>query len=67
MSTPAVLWNIFLGAMGLAYITYGKTHRKAIPLLGGIVLILVPYFIDTTYLLIGVMLFVMASSYFINI
>ena len=67
MTTSSLLWNIFLSAAGLAYITYGKTQRKVIPLLGGIVLMLAPYFVDKGYFLFGILFFVITSSYVINV
>ena len=63
MSTAYILWNIFLGALGFAYIIYGKKQRKAIPLLGGIVLIVLPYFTSLTYIYMMVLFLVALGSY----
>ena len=67
MSSTLILLSILLGAVGIAYITYGKTQRKAIPLLGGVVLLVMPYFSSQSYLLIAVLILVIVLSYFFNI
>jgi hypothetical protein len=67
MSTSFILWSIFLGAIGIAYITYGKQQRKAIPILGGIILLILPYFTVNSYLLSAGLITVIGLSYFINV
>jgi len=66
MTTTYILWNIFLGALGIAYITYGKVQRKAIPLLGGILLLVLPYLTSNIYIIIGGVLSVILLSYIIK-
>jgi len=48
------IWGIVLGAIGMGYFTYGKQQRKIIPLISGVGLFVLPYFVDNlTLLLIG--------------
>ncbi|HHB95226.1 MAG TPA: hypothetical protein ENK88_08780 [Campylobacterales bacterium] len=48
------IWGIILGAIGMGYFTYGKQQRKIMPLIGGVGLFVLPYFVDNlTLLLIG--------------
>jgi len=67
MTTSLILWSIFLGALGIAYITYGKKQHKAIPLLGGVILLVLPYFTTNIYILVCTLILVVLSAYFINI
>ena len=48
------IWGIVLGAIGMGYFTYGKQQRKIMPLISGVGLFVLPYFVDNlTLLLIG--------------
>ena len=67
MSTSFILWSIFLGAVGIAYMTYGKQQRKAVPLLGGMILLVLPYFTFNSYFLSAGLITVIGLSYFINV
>ena len=42
----ALLIGIFTGALGLAYITYGKRQTKFVPLIAGVALCSYSYFVD---------------------
>ena len=63
MSTSYILWSIFLGALGIAYVVYGKKQRKAVPLLGGIVLLVLPYFSSNNLVFVGVLITIIVVSY----
>ncbi|HFD13914.1 MAG TPA: hypothetical protein ENJ34_01265 [Epsilonproteobacteria bacterium] len=67
MSTAYILWNIFLGALGFAYLIYGKKQRKAIPLFGGVGLMVLPYFTSEWYFYVLGVFVVIVSSYIIKI
>ena len=41
-----VVIGIITGALGVAYIVYGKRQTKFVPLIAGVVLCAYPYFID---------------------
>jgi len=67
LSTSYILWNIFLGTLGLSYIMYAKNRKKLMPFLGGIVLVSIPYLTENTYLYFFALMAVLFSSYFISI
>ena len=47
MATPALLsLNLLLGAFGLAYFVYGKKNGAMVALMGGVCLMIFPYFIS---------------------
>jgi hypothetical protein len=43
----ALLIGIFTGALGMAYIVYGKRQTKFVPLIAGVALCAYSYFIDS--------------------
>ena len=54
MSTSSILWSVLLGSLGAGYALYGKKQRALVPFLSGVALMLFPYFIHNTYLLVVV-------------
>ena len=53
MSTSILLIYIFFGSVAFAYMTYGKSQRKAVALFSGIGLAVLPYFGLDMWLMIG--------------
>jgi len=50
-STAQLLWGVVLGSIGLGFFIYGKKQKAIVPLIVGIVLMILPYFISNGYLL----------------
>lgn len=50
----SVIANILFGAFGLGYFVYGKRQKKSVPFICGISLMVFPYFVSNTVLLISV-------------
>ena len=59
--------GVLFGSIGLGFFIYGRKQRKVVPLLCGIVLMIVPYFIPNTLLLFVVGTVLVAVPYFIRI
>jgi hypothetical protein len=59
-----LLWGVVFGSIGLAYFVYGKKQQRFVPLLCGIALMVYPYFISNTVLLVAVGLIISAVPYF---
>jgi hypothetical protein len=53
MSNSAILWSVLFGSLGAGYALYGKKQRALVPFLSGLALMLFPYFIHNTYLLVA--------------
>ncbi|HVN42232.1 MAG TPA: hypothetical protein VMT50_05565 [Steroidobacteraceae bacterium] len=52
MPTPAVLFaGLLFGCAGLGIFLYGRKQAKFVPLLGGLLLMVLPYLIDEAWLL----------------
>jgi len=67
MSTSILLIYIFLGSVAMAYMVYGKSQRKAVALLSGIGLAILPYFGLELWLMVLLTLLMMALPLFIRI
>ena len=68
MNNPSTLiWGIIFGSIGLGFFVYGKKQKAIIPLLSGIGLMIVPYFISNMYILILSGIIMVALPYIIKI
>jgi hypothetical protein len=54
MTGTTLFLLLLTGSVGAGYFIYGKKQRKLIPMLSGVGLCLVPYFISNLLLLSGV-------------
>lgn len=66
MTTAALMWSVLFGAVGMGYFVYGKKQRAIVPLLCGVGLMVVPYFISHTTSLIVVGVALAAVPYFVR-
>ena len=53
-SIAVLLWGLLFGSIGFGFFLYGKRQKTVVPLITGIVLCVVPYFIANVYVLVGV-------------
>jgi hypothetical protein len=65
--TSSLLWGLLFGSIGFGFFLYGKRQRRAVPLVCGILLMVFPYFVSNTYLLVGLGVVLMAIPYFLRI
>lgn len=61
------IWGMFFGVIGMGYFSYGRKQKAIIPLISGISLFVVPYFISNVYLLVGAGVSAMALPFFVKI
>lgn len=55
MGSEAMLWWGFLfGTLGVGYFVYGKNQRMAMPLICGICLMIFPYFVSSSFVMVVV-------------
>ena len=66
MSTAVLLWGILFSSIGLGFFIYGKKQKAAIPFTCGIILMIYPYFISSTMLLVIIGVVLTAIPYFIR-
>jgi len=67
MSTGWLLWGMVFGAVGLGFFVYGRRQKAAVPLVCGLALMIFPYFISSTMLLVAVGAALIALPYFVSI
>lgn len=66
-STAILMWGMIFGSIGFGFVLYGKKRQAVVPLLTGITLCLVPYFITNLYVLVGAGIVLIAIPYFIKV
>jgi hypothetical protein len=67
LSVSALVFGLLFGSIGLGYFIYGKKQSAIVPLVCGICLMIVPYFISNILLLCVVAAALMAVPYFFEI
>jgi hypothetical protein len=65
--TAVLLWGLLFGSIGFGFIIYGKKQKAVVPLITGIVLCVIPYFIANVYALVVVGVVFMAIPFFVRI
>jgi hypothetical protein len=66
-STAVLLWGLLFGSIGFGFFLYGKKQKTIVPLIMGIALCVVPYFIANMYVLVTVGLVLIAVPFFVRI
>ncbi|HOC11053.1 MULTISPECIES: hypothetical protein [Thermomonas] len=51
MSTSILLAGVLFGAVGVGYVLYGRKQRAPLPLVSGVALMVIPYFLSNAVLL----------------
>jgi hypothetical protein len=62
----AILWGMLFGTIGLGYFIYGKRQTRMVPIMSGIGLMVFPYFVSNTILLVLIGLGLMALPFFLE-
>jgi len=65
-STAVLIWGMIFGAIGFGFFLYGRKQKAVVPLITGIALCVVPYFIANIYVLIMVGVILMAVPFFVR-
>jgi hypothetical protein len=58
---------LLFGSIGLGFFVYGRKQKVVVPLVCGLVLMVFPYFISNTILLVAIGVALMAVPYFVRI
>jgi len=67
MNTSSLLWGLLFGSVGFGFFLYGRKQKAAAPLLCGLALMVFPYFVTNTVLLVSIGGALMALPYFLKI
>jgi len=65
--TALLMWGMLFGAIGFGFFLYGKKQKSVVPLITGIALCVIPYFITNVYVLVMVGVILVAIAYFVRI
>jgi hypothetical protein len=52
MNTSTLMRGVIFGSIGLVFFVYGKKQKVIIPLISGIGLMIIPYFISNVFILV---------------
>jgi predicted membrane protein len=66
MNTSSLLWGLLFGSIGLGFFIYGKKQRTVVPLICGLVLMIFPYFVSNTFLLVTLGVVLISLPYFLR-
>lgn len=66
-SGSLLIWGMLFGSIGLGFFVYGKKQRAIIPLIAGVGLFLLPYFVANVYLLVTAGAVCIALPYFVRV
>lgn len=62
----ALLWGLLFGSVGLGFFLYGKKQQAFVPLFCGLALMVFPYFVSNTVLLVAIGITLIALPYFVR-
>ena len=66
MDTAQLLWGLLFSSIGLGYFLYGKNQKALVPALCGMVLMVFPYFVSSSWVLVGIGVALMAIPCFVR-
>jgi hypothetical protein len=61
------MWGMIFGLFGLAFFVYGKKQMAIVPMLCGLALMIFPYFVANTILLVGIGITLIIIPYFVRV
>ena len=67
MSTSWLVSGLLFGLVGLGFFVCGKRQKAAVPAVCGLILMIFPYFISSTGLLVSIGAALIAIPYFVRI
>ena len=66
-SSGQIFWGIVFGSVGLGYFIYGKKQKMFMPMMCGFGLMIYPYFVPNTILLVAIGAVLCAMPFFIKL
>ncbi|TLS69253.1 hypothetical protein FE236_09475 [Mariprofundus erugo] len=67
MDDALLLWGFLFGVIGTGFLVYGKRQRAIVPLLCGLCLMIIPYFVSAPILLVAIGTLLVVLPYFVRI
>lgn len=66
MNTSLPLWSLLFSSIGLGFFIYGKKQKAVVPLFCGLGLMIYPYFISNSLLLVAIGCALSVLPYFVR-
>ena len=66
MNESLLLWGLLYGSIGLGFFMYGRKQKAVVPLICGLALMIFPYFVANTILLVVIGAVLIAVPYFVR-
>ena len=63
----SLLWGLLFSSVGLGFFLYGKKQQAVVPLFCGLALMVFPYFVSNTILLVAIGVALIALPYFVRV
>lgn len=67
MNTSLLLWSLLFSSVGLGFFLYGKKQQAVVPLFSGLALMIYPYFVSNSILLVAIGVALIAVPYFVRL
>ena len=67
MNMSLLLWSLLFSSVGLGFFLYGKKQQAVVPLFSGLALMIYPYFVSSSILLVAIGVVLVAVPYFIRL
>ena len=67
LNTATLLWGLLFSSIGLGFFLYGRKQRAIVPLVCGLALMIFPYFVANTVVLVAVGVALVVIPYFLRI
>ena len=65
--TASVLWGLLFGSVGLGFLIYGKRQKQVVPFACGLALMILPYFVASSLLLVALGIALVTVPYFLRL
>jgi hypothetical protein len=67
LNTSTLLWGLLFSSIGFGFFWYGRKQRAPVALVCGLALMVYPYFISNSILLVAIGAVLMALPYFFRL
>jgi hypothetical protein len=67
LTAGVLLWGLLFSCIGLGFLMYGKKQRLVVPLVCGLALMIYPYFVSNTVVLVVIGAVLTAIPYFLRL
>jgi hypothetical protein len=67
MNSSSLLWSLLFSSIGLGFFVYGRKQKAVVPLFSGLGLMVYPYFVSSTLLLVAIGAALIVLPYFVRI